>query len=73
MSIVITSSTRFVGTSFVIGCPGRHQEEPVTHSRVLTYAGNLENLARLQGDARQCVERVGEDDIVRFHDQYGRA
>lgn len=69
---IVTSSAGFIGSSFVIGCLGRYQE-PVTHPGVLACADNLENPARLQGDAQHSGARVEADRIVRFHDQYGRA
>ncbi|GAB2902175.1 dTDP-glucose 4,6-dehydratase [Uliginosibacterium flavum] len=51
MSILVTGAAGFIGSNFVLdwlrGC-----DEPVISLDKLTYAGNLQNLASLQGDAR---------------------
>ncbi len=49
--ILVTGGAGFIGANFVLdwlgGC-----DEPVLNLDKLTYAGNLQNLASLQGDAR---------------------
>ena len=54
--ILVTGGAGFIGANFVldwIAATG----EPVINLDVLTYAGNLENLAALQGDARHVFVR----------------
>lgn len=72
MSVFVTGGAGFIGSNFVLDWLDQ-SDEPVINLDALTYAGNLENLARLQGDAGKCGEHLGEDDIVRFQDHYGRA
>lgn len=53
--ILVTGGAGFIGSNFVLdwlGLDHRHRDEPVLNLDKLTYAGNLENLAALQGDAR---------------------
>ncbi len=49
--ILITGGAGFIGSNFVLDWLGAC-DEPVVNLDKLTYAGNLENLAGLQGDAR---------------------
>jgi dTDP-glucose 4,6-dehydratase len=51
MSILVTGGAGFIGSNFVIDWL-EEQDEPVINLDKLTYAGNLENLAGLQGDPR---------------------
>jgi dTDP-glucose 4,6-dehydratase len=51
MSIFITGGAGFIGSNFVLDWLRQH-EEPIINLDKLTYAGNLDNLAALQGDAR---------------------
>jgi dTDP-glucose 4,6-dehydratase len=51
MSILITGGAGFIGSNFVLDW-GAQSNEPVINLDKLTYAGNLENLASLQGDNR---------------------
>ena len=51
MTILITGGAGFIGSNFAIDWLA-HSDEPVINLDKLTYAGNLENLASLQGDAR---------------------
>lgn len=49
--ILVTGGAGFIGANFVLDWLAHH-DEPVINVDKLTYAGNLENLASLQGDAR---------------------
>src|SRR5574343_1667316 len=51
MSILVTGGAGFIGANFVLDWLAQ-SDEPVINLDKLTYAGNLENLASLQGDAR---------------------
>ncbi len=51
MTIFVTGGAGFIGSNFVLDWLA-HQDETVVNLDKLTYAGNLENLASLQGDAR---------------------
>jgi len=49
--ILVTGGAGFIGANFVLDWL-RSCDEPVVNLDALTYAGNLENLASLKGDAR---------------------
>ena len=49
--ILVTGGAGFIGANFVLDWL-RNCDEPVVNLDALTYAGNLENLASLKGDAR---------------------
>jgi dTDP-glucose 4,6-dehydratase len=49
--ILVTGGAGFIGANFVLDWLAQ-SDEPVLNLDKLTYAGNLENLAPLQGDAR---------------------
>jgi dTDP-glucose 4,6-dehydratase len=51
MTILVTGGAGFIGSNFVLDWL-KQSDEPVVNLDVLTYAGNLQNLAALQGDAR---------------------
>jgi len=51
MTILVTGGAGFIGSNFVLDWL-RASDEPVINLDALTYAGNLENLAALEGDAR---------------------
>ena len=65
MSIVVTGGAGFIGANFVLDWLA-HNDEPVINLDKLTYAGNLENLTSLQGDARHIFVRgdIGEPALV---------
>jgi dTDP-glucose 4,6-dehydratase len=54
MTILVTGGAGFIGSNFVLDwlATPAHRDEPVVNLDLLTYAGNLQNLASLQGDAR---------------------
>ena len=51
MSILVAGDAGFIGSDFVLDW-FKQSDEPVINLDKLTYAGNLQNLARLQGDTR---------------------
>lgn len=51
MSILVTGGAGFIGSNFVLDWLAQ-SDELIVNLDKLTYAGNLENLASLQGDAR---------------------
>ena len=51
MSILVTGSAGFIGANFVLDWLAQ-SDEPVISLDKLTYAGNLQNLASLEGDSR---------------------
>ena len=51
MSILVTGGAGFIGSNFVLDWLAQ-SDETVVNLDALTYAGNLANLASLQGDAR---------------------
>ncbi len=55
MTILITGGAGFIGSNFVhhwLAPDNETRDEPVVNLDALTYAGNLQNLAALQNDAR---------------------
>jgi dTDP-glucose 4,6-dehydratase len=54
--ILVTGGAGFIGSNFVLDWLAAG-EEPVLNLDALTYAGNLRNLATLQGDARHLFVR----------------
>jgi len=53
MTILVTGGAGFIGSNFVLDW-FKQSAEPVVNLDKLTYAGNLQNLASLQNDARYC-------------------
>jgi dTDP-glucose 4,6-dehydratase len=56
VTILVTGGAGFIGANFVLGWL-RQCDEPVVNLDALTYAGNLESLQSLQGDARHIFVR----------------
>ncbi|MHB8919766.1 MAG: dTDP-glucose 4,6-dehydratase [Halothiobacillus sp.] len=63
--ILITGGAGFIGANFVLDWLAQC-DEPVLNLDKLTYAGNLENLASLQGDARHVfvLGDIGDSALV---------
>ncbi|MDO9438412.1 dTDP-glucose 4,6-dehydratase [Hydrogenophaga sp.] len=63
--ILITGGAGFIGANFVLDWLAHHHE-PVINLDKLTYAGNLETLASLQGDARHLFVQgdIGDTALV---------
>jgi len=56
MTILVTGGAGFIGSNFVLDWLAE-SDEPVVNLDALTYAGNLRNLAALDGDARHVFVR----------------
>ncbi|HET7403705.1 MAG TPA: NAD-dependent epimerase/dehydratase family protein, partial [Usitatibacter sp.] len=54
--ILVTGGAGFIGSNFVLDWIAANGE-PVVNLDKLTYAGNAENLASLEGDARHVFVR----------------
>ena len=52
MTLLVTGGAGFIGGNFVLDWLAQSEAEPVVNLDKLTYAGNLETLASLQGDTR---------------------
>ncbi|MBK1612427.1 dTDP-glucose 4,6-dehydratase [Rubrivivax gelatinosus] len=65
MTLLVTGGAGFIGSNFVLDWL-RGSDEPVVNLDALTYAGNLENLASLDGDARHVFVRgdIGDRALV---------
>ena len=63
--ILVTGAAGFIGSNFVLDWLAQ-SDEPVINLDGLTYAGNLENLASLDGDARHIFVKgsIGDFDLV---------
>jgi len=63
--ILVTGGAGFIGSNFVLDWLAQGGE-PLLNLDKLTYAGNLENLAALQGDARHVFVRgdIGDTELV---------
>jgi len=56
MTVLVTGGAGFIGSNFVLDWLAQ-SDEPVINLDALTYAGNRENLASLEGDARHVFVR----------------
>ena len=65
MTILVTGGAGFIGANFVLDWLAQ-SDEAVVNLDKLTYAGNLENLRKLQGDARHIFVRgdIGDRECV---------
>jgi dTDP-glucose 4,6-dehydratase len=63
--ILVTGGAGFIGSNFVLDWLAQ-SDEAVVNLDALTYAGNLENLASLQGDSRHRFVRgdIGDFDLL---------
>ena len=67
--ILVTGGAGFIGANFVLdwlSAANPLQNEPVVNLDKLTYAGNLENLTSLQGDARHTFVQgdIGDFELI---------
>jgi dTDP-glucose 4,6-dehydratase len=65
MTILVTGGAGFIGANFVLDWLA-HGDETVINLDRLTYAGNLQNLASLDGDARHVFVHgdIGDSELV---------
>ena len=65
MTILVTGGAGFIGSNFVLDWLAQ-SDEAVVNLDLLTYAGNLQNLASLQGDARHVFVQgdIGDRSLV---------
>ncbi len=65
MTLLVTGGAGFIGSNFVLDWLAQ-SDEPIINLDKLTYAGNLENLASLDGDTRHCFVQgdIGDFDLV---------
>jgi len=72
MTILVTGGAGFIGSNFVLDWL-RQSDEAIVNVDALTYAGNLQNLAALQGDARHTFvkadvgDRAAMDSLLAAH------
>lgn len=66
MSILVTGSAGFIGANFVLDWLASSDERVISLDK-LTYAGNLQNLASLEGDSRHVFVKgdIGDAALVR--------
>jgi dTDP-glucose 4,6-dehydratase len=67
MTLLVTGGAGFIGSNFVLAWLVRPEAPPIINLDKLTYAGNLENLASVQGDARHRFVQgdIGDADLLR--------
>jgi dTDP-glucose 4,6-dehydratase len=66
MTLLVTGGAGFIGSNFVLAWLARPEAQPIVNLDKLTYAGNLENLASVQGDARHHFVQgdIGDADLL---------
>ena len=66
MAILVTGGAGFIGGNFVLDWLAQAEAEPVVNLDKLTYAGNLETLSSLQGDARHHFVRgdIADQELI---------
>lgn len=65
MTILVTGSAGFIGANFVLDWLAINDEAVVSLDK-LTYAGNLQSLASLEGDSRHTFVHgdIGDQELV---------
>ncbi len=73
MKLLVTGGAGFIGSNFIHYMLGTHPDVQIVNMDALTYAGNLENLAAVSGDARytfvkgDIAEAAEVDEIFAAH------
>lgn len=63
---LVTGGAGFIGSNFVLYMLGRCDDIRIVNVDALTYAGNLENLRAIEGDARHIFVRADIRDTERI-------
>ena len=71
MTILVTGGAGFIGSNFVLDWLAQ-SDETIVNLDLLTYAGNLQNLAALEGDARHVFVQGGIGDAALLSELFGR-
>jgi dTDP-glucose 4,6-dehydratase len=69
--ILVTGGAGFIGSNFVLDWLAEH-DEPIVNLDALTYAGNLNNLRPLEGDARHIFVHGNIGDAALLSDLFTR-
>lgn len=73
MKILVTGGAGFIGSNFVRHMLEQHDDVEIVNLDMLTYAGNLENLAGVDGDARYAFVRAdisNADDVAQVFGEH---
>ena len=70
MTLLVTGGAGFIGSNFVLDWLADAAAEPIVNLDALTYAGNRQNLAALEGDARHVFVHGDIGDRALLPEQY---
>jgi dTDP-glucose 4,6-dehydratase len=65
MTILVTGGAGFIGANYILNWMGR-ESAPIVNLDKLTYAGNLQSLAAVEGNSRYCFVHgdIGDGELV---------
>lgn len=66
MKLLVTGGAGFIGSNFVMYMLGQHPDYEIINVDALTYAGNLENLKSLEGNARHTFVKADITDAAQM-------